>query len=171
MRWIVRSPTLDTALPCDRLGSPRAFREGTGTGRVGPGKTAVDMDVKSSVHLPIGPRPPRLYRKYRTIPFPMLHTASSALTRYPFRSGHRGFTGPMPLPIASAVRIASATYLFAAPAASLAPSPSTTLLSSALENAHPVPWVDRLTICSPVSQNISPLAGANRSSGGFRCPP
>src|SRR5216683_143318 len=77
----------------------------------------------------------------------------------------------MPLPIGSAVRIASATYLFAAAAASLTPSPSTTLLSSALENAHPVPWVDRLTICSPVSQNISPSAGTSRSSGGFRCPP
>ncbi len=58
------------------------------------------------------------------------------------RSGQRRLSGPRPLPIDLAVRRPSATYLFAARAASVGLSPITSLLSRALERAQPVPCVE-----------------------------
>ena len=57
--------------------------------------------------------------------------------------------GPFPLPRGTARRIASSTYPFAASAAPNPSLPPDTPQSKALENAHPVPCVLRLSIRSP----------------------
>jgi hypothetical protein len=67
--------------------------------------------------------------------------------------------------------MASATYPFAARAAGYTPSPKTNRLTSALESAHPVPWVALVTTRSPSIQCSSPEPVRRKSSGGSRWPP
>src|ERR1700733_11141035 len=63
------------------------------------------------------------------------------------------------------------TQALAPATASTAPSPSSNRQSSAEENAHPVPCVDRAFTFVPSNQISSPSAVQRKSSGGSRCPP
>src|SRR5580700_5715090 len=90
-------------------------------------------------------------------------TPSLQFDRYP---GIDRFRGPFPNPIGTAVSRVRFTHALAPPTASTGVSPRSSRHNKAEENAHPVPWVEVVSIRSPENHVSSPSTVRRKSSGG-----